>query len=136
MKSESMLGRCAVACACALVPLTAACSPKDTTVTQPIALSESNPVKYPLALWDQRIEGETVLLVHVDERGAVDSTRIEKESGHVAFDSAASAGARLMRFTPGKRGDRYVAMWTRMPIRFSMDSAASVAVPVPMDSMK
>jgi TonB family protein len=112
----------------------AACTPKDTTVTQPVALSDSNPVRYPVALWDQHVEGETVLLVHVNARGDVDSTRVEKSSGQAAFDSAASAGARKMRFSPGKLGDVVAAMWTRMPVRFSMDSTAAIGVPVAPDS--
>ena len=120
----------------AVCTFTAACAPEDTTVTQPVAMSDSNPVKYPVALWDQRVEGETILLVHVNDRGDVDSTRVEKTSGHDEFDSAASAGARKIRFTPGKRGARYVAMWTRMPIRFKMDSTASIGVPIAPDSMK
>jgi protein TonB len=110
------------------------CKPEDTTVTQPVALSDSNPVRYPVALWDEHIEGETVLLVNVNEYGDVDSTRVEKTSGHVAFDSAASTGARKMRFPPGRRGEHISAMWTRMPVRFSMDSTAAIGVPVSPDT--
>lgn len=111
-----------------------ACAPVDSTVTQPVAMPDSNPVKYPLALWDKHAEGQTILLVHVNEHGDVDSTRIEKSSGQLAFDSAASAGARKMRFSPGKRGAKYVAMWTRMPVRFAMDSTANIGVPVEPDT--
>ncbi len=116
--------------------LTTACEPGDQTVTQPVAMGEANPVRYPLSMWDKRVEGETVLLVHVNEHGDVDSTRVERGSGHVEFDSAASAGARKLRFTPGRRGEKYVAMWTRMPIRFALDSTASLGVPVAPDSMQ
>ncbi len=119
----------------ALAALTA-CEPKDQTVTQPVAMAEANPVRYPLSMWDSRVEGETVLLLHVNERGDVDSTRIDRPSGHAEFDSAATAGARKLRFTPGRRGEKYVAMWTRMPIRFALDSTATVGVPVSPDSLQ
>ncbi|MEO5511651.1 MAG: energy transducer TonB [Longimicrobiales bacterium] len=114
----------------------AACEPKDQTVVQPVAMADANPVRYPVTLWDSRTEGETVLLVHVNERGDVDSTQVDIGSGHVAFDSAATTGAKKLRFTPGKRGERYVAMWTRIPIRFSLDSTATVGVPVAPDSVQ
>lgn len=118
-----------------VVVATAACSPPDKTLTQPVAVSDTNPVKYPLSMWDQQVEGQTILLVHVDAHGKVDSTRVEKTSGHAEFDSAASAGARSMQFVPGRRGAKYVPMWTRMPVRFSMDSTTNVGIPVAPDSM-
>jgi protein TonB len=130
-RSIRLCSGAAIACV-----FTACAAPKDVTVTQPIAMNDSNPVKYPVALWDQHVEGETVLLVHVNERGQVDSTRIEHSSGRDAFDSAASAGARRMRFIPGKRGDKYSAMWTRMPVRFAMDSTAIIGTPIAPDSGK
>ena len=122
-----------IAAICGTVAI-ASCEPQDQTVTQPVAMSEANPVRYPLSMWDRRVEGETVLLVHVNELGDVDSTQIETSSGHAAFDSAATAGARKLRFTPGRRGEKHVAMWTRLPVRFSLDSTATVGVPVSPDT--
>ena len=129
-----MTGLIKVAALCCAAISFVACEPQDETVVQPVAMSEANPVRYPLSMWDRRVEGETVLLVHVNELGDVDSTQVETTSGHTEFDSAATSGARKLRFTPGRRGDKVVAMWTRLPIRFSLDSTASVGVPVSPDS--
>jgi periplasmic protein TonB len=96
------------------------------SVQNPVPMPDPTPVDYPVALWDSRVEGETEVLVLVNERGNVDSVRVGQSSGHVEFDSAAVEGARHLRFTPGRRGDRPAAMWTIIPIRFARDSTASL----------
>jgi TonB family protein len=118
---------------CIAVLAVCGCEPHNQVVTQPTVVADTNPVKYPLTMWDARVEGETVLLVHVNEHGDVDSTRVDRSSGHAEFDSAASEGARKLRFTPGRRGEKYVAMWTRIPVRFSLDSTATIGIPVSPD---
>ena len=65
----------------------------------------------PEDLWDAGIEGETVLRLYVTESGAVDSVRVEKGSGHLAFDSSAVLGARDLRFEPATR--EHARVWTR-----------------------
>ena len=73
-----------------------------------------------------------MLLLHVSDSGQVDSTLIHASSGSGALDTAAIIGAKRLRFTPGKRDDRYVGMWTKLPVRFAVDSAAAAAA----DAMK
>jgi periplasmic protein TonB len=92
-------------------------------------MPDPSPIDYPLALWDRQVQGETELMVHVNERGNVDSVLVSKPSGWLEFDSAAVRGARRLRFTPGRMGDRPVAMWTKMPVRFARDSTATVGRP-------
>ena len=120
----SMRGRGLMWSALLMAPL--ACEQAEEPLRQPVPMAERNPVEYPVSMWDQRVEGETVLLVHVNQLGDVDSAYVERSSGQAAFDSAALAGARQLRFTPGRRGDRHMAMWTRLPIRFALDSTATV----------
>jgi TonB family protein len=93
-------------------------------IAQPLIMPDPSPFRYPLALWDQRVTGETVLLVHVTREGKVDGVRVFNGSGHADFDSAAVTGARKLRFVPGKRGTRPVDMWTKLPVRFALDSVA------------
>lgn len=108
-----------------------ACAPEPETATEPpVPMPEPSPIEYPVALWDRGVQGETEILIHVDERGDVDSVLVSKGSGYAEFDSAALAGARRLRFTPGRRGERRVAMWTRIPVRFARDSTATLGAPV------
>lgn len=81
-----------------------------------------SPFAYPLPLWDSGVAGETLLMLHITEHGRVDSVRVVMSSGQPAFDSAAVAGAPKLNFVPGRRGDRPLAMWTRVPVRFQLDS--------------
>lgn len=109
----------------------------EEPVQQPTPLFESAPVEFPLALWDQGAEGQTILMVHITPVGTVDSVYVHESSGYPQFDSAAVAGAQLLRFTPGKRGDRRVDMWARLPVRFDRASRAGEVGspgPAPADS--
>lgn len=87
-------------------------------------MSDSTPFVYPVDLWDRNVSGQTILLLRISELGAVDSVMIATPSGQPAFDSAAVQGARTMRFTPGRQGERRVAMWTKLPVRFARDTIA------------
>lgn len=98
------------------------CAASDEPITEPALMPDKSPFVYPLDLWDSRVSGETLLMLHITERGVVDSVRVVMSSGKAAFDSAAVAGAPKLRFVPGRRGDRPVAMWTRVPVRFQIDS--------------
>jgi TonB family protein len=95
----------------------AGCAP-DGPVELPKPLTDESAVVYPLELWDAGVEGETILMVHVTETGAVDSLYIDQSSGLEEFDSAAVRGGRVMRFTPGLQGGERRSMWTRLPVRF------------------
>ena len=94
--------------------------------TPPRQLSESA-FHYPEELWDAGIEGETILEIHVSERGAVDSARVDRTSGYAAFDSAAVEGARILQFEPARRGDDSLAVRVLLPVQFHLpvpDTAA------------
>lgn len=91
----------------------------------PSPIDAPAPFRYPVALWDRGVQGETLLQLHVTDAGAVDSVNVERSSGRVQFDSAAVAGAYQLRFIPGHRGGRKLPMWVKLPVRFSRDSAAA-----------
>ena len=103
------------------VPALAACA-GDGEVEEPAPLGDATPIEYPLEMWDQGIEGETVLQVRVNELGEVDSVAVIETSGHEPLDSAAAEGARAMRFQPGRRDGRDVPVWVRIPVQFSRQS--------------
>lgn len=102
----------------------------DEPLQQPSPLFETAPFEFPLALWDRGVEGETVLMIHITPTGAVDSAYVYRSSGHAPFDSAALAGAHSLRFTPGKRGDRRVDLWAKLPVRFSRQGSAAGGIRV------
>jgi protein TonB len=99
------------------------------TFEEPVPLPDPTPVRYPPALWDQNVEGETEVLVSVNAVGDVERVSVAQTSGYAEFDSAAVAGARQLRFSPGKRGGKPVSMRVRIPVRFARDSTASVGAP-------
>jgi protein TonB len=98
-------------------------------IEEPKLMPDPTPVKYPPVLWDQGVEGETEVLVEVSEVGDIVNTSVAQTSGYAEFDSAALEGVRRLRFTPGKRGDKPVAMRVRIPVRFARDSSATVGTP-------
>ena len=91
----------------------------DAEIEQPAPLYGQAPIAYPLELWDQDLEGETLLRVRVSDTGTVDEVEVAESSGIAAFDSAAVNGAWELRFTPARRGDKRIEVWAEVPIHFS-----------------
>lgn len=102
----------------AAITLTVACGP-DGEIEQPTPLYGEIPIEYPLHLWDQDMEGETLLRVRVGDTGTVDSVEVVESSGHASFDSAAVEGARRLRFTPARQDGERIEVWAQVPVRFS-----------------
>jgi TonB family protein len=86
----------------------------------PVAIDAETPVRYPLALYQQRISGTVLLRLFVDESGRVapDSTRVQESSGYPALDSAALAAAPKLSFAPALRNGTPVATLFIQPIHF------------------
>jgi periplasmic protein TonB len=108
--------------------LLAACERGPVPETPPRQLSES-PFQYPEELWDAQVEGQTTLRLFISDRGSVDTVRIDHGSGYAAFDSAALAGSRSLRFQPATRGGEAVAAWFLLPVKFELNPADSAAAP-------
>jgi len=91
----------------------------DGEIDRPTPLFGEVPIEYPLHMWDQDMEGETVLRVRVEDTGGVDSVEVVESSGYASFDSAAVEGALLLRFTPARRNGKRIEVWAEVPVRFS-----------------
>lgn len=91
----------------------------EEDLQQPIPLYGEEPIEYPLTLWDQGVEGETLLRVRVTEMGAVDSVEVSTSSGNTNLDKAAVEGIRDLRFQPGRRDGERVRVWVSIPVVFS-----------------
>jgi periplasmic protein TonB len=116
----------AIAPALAAALLLAACERGPVPETPPRQLSAS-PFEYPEDLWDAQVEGQTTLRLFISDHGSVDTVRLEKTSGYAAFDSAALAGGRSLRFRPATRGGKAVAAWFLLPVKFELNPADSAA---------
>lgn len=115
-------GLCRIVGGLALVTLAAAASAgctSDGQIQQPSPLYGKVPIQYPLQLWDQNREGQTLLRVRVTDTGVVDSVVVEQSSGYAAFDSAAVAGVKALRFKPARRNGKRIRVWVDVPVNFS-----------------
>ena len=83
------------------------------------------PFRYPLALYEQRIEGDVTIRLHLDSTGAVvpDSLRIVESSGYAQLDAAAMEGAATVRFSPARLGGRAVPLTVLFPVKFRVPDA-------------
>ena len=102
-----------------LVALAATACASDQEIERPTPLYGEVPIDYPIELWDQDVEGQTLLRVRVTEIGHVDSVVVLESSGQTAFDSAAIAGARELRFRPALRKGKRIVVWAEVPVHFS-----------------
>jgi protein TonB len=91
----------------------------DAEIEQPRPLFAEVPIEYPIHMWDQDMEGETLLRVRVDDTGGVDSVEVVGSSGYASFDSAAVAGAEKLRFEPARRDGKRIDVWAEVPVHFS-----------------
>jgi len=91
----------------------------DGEIEQPRPLFAEIPIEYPLHMWDQDMEGETLLRVRVGDTGGVDSVQVVESSGYASFDSAAVEGARRLRFEPARKGGKRIEVWAEVPVHFS-----------------
>ena len=96
-----------------------------------MAINGESPFQYPPDLYDEGLEGEVRLRLYVDALGRVhpESTRVAESSGTAAFDSAAVAGAALLRFAPAHRNGAPVGVAFFQPVIFRR-GAASGAPPI------
>lgn len=91
-------------------------------IEKPQPRFSENAVEYPLELWDQNIEGNTLVGVLVNETGGVDSAMVMESSGHAGLDSAALRGALSMDFDPATKEGEPLRVWARVPVHFSKDA--------------
>ncbi len=91
----------------------------------PVLDSEELPFEYPVDAWETGVGGETLLKIHISAAGFVDSVHVTKSSGHGSLDSAAVAGARMLRYRPARHGDEAVSVWGYLPVRYPMPERAA-----------
>ncbi|MGH7713885.1 MAG: energy transducer TonB [Gemmatimonadaceae bacterium] len=112
-----------------LLLVLAACGPvaaRNVADSLPQLASEAVPFRYPLAMYEQRIEGDVTLRLHIDTSGAVvpESLRVFEGSGFQSLDSAALEGARQLQFRPARLGRRPVPLTVLFPVKFRVPAGA------------
>lgn len=105
-------------CAVTWTFVLAACA-GEAQLDRPVPLYGEEPIEYPIGLWDEGVEGTTLVRLRVTDTGVVDSVEVMESAGHPGLDSAAVAGARQLRFEPGRRDGKRIRMWATLPVRFS-----------------
>jgi protein TonB len=95
--------------------------PSPSGIREAIPLYRDNPPpRYPRIARRRGYEGTVVLEVLVNTEGKVADYRIIRSCGHSVLDTAAMKSIRKWLFEPGMRGDKKVAMWVKVPIRFEL----------------
>jgi len=82
--------------------------------------SQNPPPVYPSIARRRRYQGTVILEVFVLESGQVGDLRIAESSKYSLLDRAAMKAVRRWQFEPARKGDREVAMWVKVPIRFNL----------------
>jgi periplasmic protein TonB len=98
----------------------------------PVMLSP-DPVRYPPAMYARKAQGNVTLRIFIDSTGRVrpESTQVQESSHEPAFDSAAVAGVRDVRFSPARRNGSPVAVSVLFPVYFRLPNGA----PLPGDTI-
>jgi TonB family protein len=86
----------------------------------PLMTNPELPFRYPVSLFQRRLQGNVLLRLYVDSNGTVipDSTRVAEPSGEPLFDSAAVAGSTQLRFQPARRRGVPIAVVLLYPVHF------------------
>ena len=82
--------------------------------------SQNPPPDYPSIARRRRYQGTVILDVFVLKNGRVGDLRVAESSNHSLLDRAAMKAVRHWQFDPARKGDREVAMWVKVPIRFDL----------------
>lgn len=84
------------------------------------AYRRNPPPVYPASARRRGYEGTVILEVLVNARGTVDELRVSRSSGFKVLDRAALRAVKIWLFEPGRQGERAVAMWVKVPVRFQL----------------
>ena len=76
--------------------------------------------RYPESARRQGAEGTTRLKIHVSDKGMVEDVLVERSAGHQDLDLAAMEAVKRWRFDPARQGQRPVAVWVMLPVRFAL----------------
>jgi TonB family protein len=80
---------------------------------------------YPPSLTRDRVGGETVLMMWLDEMGQVVRSEVVASSGQATLDSIALTVSDRMRFRPARSQERAVRVYVRIPVVFTVPDSTT-----------
>lgn len=83
----------------------------------PPSVAEKSPALYPPELVEERVSGEVLLELLIDEAGGVADIRVVS-SPHPLLETSAVTAAKRLRFHPARRGEETLAAWIQYAYRF------------------
>lgn len=94
----------------------------------PVMINRDLPFHYPGSLYARRLQGNVTLRLFVDASGRAvpESTIVAEPSEHAAFDTAAVAGSRELRFVPAKLRGEPMGMTILFPVYFRHPDAPAL----------
>lgn len=95
-------------------------APRQAKVEAPPRPRRNIRPEYPKGSRQRGEQGDVLLEIRVDERGAVADVRIVTSSGFSELDAAAVKAARAARFTPARSGGAPVASSARITLAFKL----------------
>jgi protein TonB len=99
--------------------------PKPVPVTAPVynaAYLSNPPPPYPAVARRRGQEGVVLLSVLVSEAGLPKEVNLARSSGTQVLDEAALEAVKGWKFVPARQGERPVAAWVEVPIRFRLET--------------
>ena len=66
-------------------------------------------------------QGNVMLAVYVTEEGRAETVRLKKSSGFDRLDNAALEAVSRWRFAAAKQGERLIASWVNVPVKFVLE---------------
>ena len=96
-------------------------APISSPIQEAVPVYRKNPSpKYPRMARRRGYEGTVVMEVLVNRDGSVEELRLYESSGYTVLDRSAMNSVKKWLFHPGKRGDKEVDMWVKVPVRFQL----------------
>jgi len=93
----------------------------SSPIQEAIPVYRKNPSpKYPRMARRRGYEGTVVMEVLVNREGRAEDLRLYESSGYPVLDRSAMNSVKNWLFYPGKRGDKEVDMWVKVPVRFKL----------------
>jgi len=75
---------------------------------------------YPAEARRKGVQGEVLLRAEVLSNGRVGDVELKKSSGHDILDRSALAAVKQWKFIPAREGEKTVAVWVTIPVKFQL----------------